>query len=221
MPYPFLDRDLARHAPGGPELHRSPWPCPAPAFIQRGGGQLDAWIEPALLRPLTLTNRGRLLRVVARAGVAGLRPEIAERMAERALDRLDEACPGLDIAIQQETWTASSPGAAIALTAEYEGLAVPVTFVGLGERGKPAETVANEAIDEFLAHAAVADAAVDAHSADQILIPLALTPGQSEYTVSAVTEHLRTNARTIRAFLAREITIDEPADDRPGRVTVV
>ena len=52
------------------------------------------------------------------------------------------------------------------------------------------------------------------------LTVLALAPGRSEYTVSEVTEHLRTNAATIRAFLDRSITIEEPDGDRPGRVVV-
>ena len=96
----------------------------------------------------------------------------------------------------------------------------PATFVGLGERGKPAETVADEAVDELLAYESATRAAIDPHSADQLLIPLALAPGRSEYTVSEVTGHLRTNALTLRAFLDREITVEEPTDDLPGRVIV-
>lgn len=111
-------------------------------------------------------------------------------------------------------------GAALYLTAEHDDL-VPATFVGIGERGKPAEVVADDAIDDLLAFEAVTDAAVDPHSADQILLPLALAQGRSEFTVSQVTEHLRTNAETIRAFLDRSITIEEqPSDEKPGRVVI-
>jgi RNA 3'-terminal phosphate cyclase (ATP) len=68
---------------------------------------------------------------------------------------------------------------------------------------------------------AVPGAAVDPHSADQILLPLALAPGRSEFSVSAVTEHLRTNAETIAAFLDRAITVEEPqGEDQPGRVVI-
>ena len=79
-------------------------------------------------------------------------------------------------------------------------MTTPATFVGLGERGKPAEVVADEAVDELLPYLDAPEGAVDPHSADQVIVPLALAPGRSEYTVSAVTEHLRTNAATIRAF---------------------
>ena len=93
--------------------------------------------------------------------------------------------------------------------------------MGLGERGKPSEAVADEAVDQLLAFEAVADAAVDLHSADQILLPLAFAAGRSEFSVSEVTDHLRTNVATIGAFLERKITVEEPEDEgQPARVVI-
>ena len=153
------------------------------------------------------------------AGVARLAPSIAERMRTRAFARLADR--DLDAEIDLADWPSLGPvqGAALALTAEPTHGA-PATFVGLGERGKPAETVGDEAVTELLAFLDAGPGAVDPHSADQILLPLALAPGRSEYTVTAVTEHLRTNAATIRAFLDRDIAIEAERDDRPGRVVV-
>jgi RNA 3'-terminal phosphate cyclase (ATP) len=51
------------------------------------------------------------------------------------------------------------------------------------------------------------------------LLPLALAEGRSIYTVAEVTEHLRTNARTIAAFLDRPIVVEESATGA-GRVIV-
>ena len=99
--------------------------------------------------------------------------------------------------------------------------ATAATFVGVGERGKPAELVADEAVAELVAFLNVPDGAVDPYSADQILLPLALAEGRSVYTVSEVTEHLRTNAATLRAFLDRKIAVEESvAPGQPGRVIV-
>jgi RNA 3'-terminal phosphate cyclase (ATP) len=98
---------------------------------------------------------------------------------------------------------------------------VPATFVGLGERGKPAEAVADEAVDQLLGFESVAEAAVDLHSADQILLPLAFARGRSEFSVSHVTEHLRTNVETIGAFLDRKVTVDEAGDDEGCAARVV
>lgn len=213
--FPFLETTWRAHlaAVGAPIALT----MPVAGFYPRGGGRLDAWVEPARLRPLQLDGRGRLVRVTGTAGVARLKPEVAGRMRARAEARLLAA--GIEAAIDLVEWRAASPGAAIRLSAEHEGVA-PASFVGLGERGKPAEVVADEAVAELLAHEAAGGGAVDPHSADQILVPLALTPGRSEYTVSEVTEHLRTNALTVRAFLDRAITIEGPEAGRPGRVVV-
>ncbi len=126
---------------------------------------------------------------------------------------------GLRAEIELVRWSSHSPGAAISLVAEHDG-SPPSTFVGLGKRGKPAEAVADEAVDELLAFEDVDGGAIDPHSADQVLIPLAVASGPSRYTVSEVTEHLRTNVATIRAFLDRTIEVEEPGEGRPGRVSV-
>lgn len=218
--YPFLERTWRAHlAELGCPIALA---MPKAGFFPRGGGRLDAWIEPAELRPISLTERGRIVRITGKAGVSGLRLSIAERLRERAEVRLsDDGIAGdAPISIETVEWKGPSPGAAIVLSVEYEGVAAPVTFVGLAERGKPADAVADEAVDELLAHDATQHGAVDPHSADQILIPLALATGESVYTVSEVTEHLRTNARTIQAFLNRRILIEEFDGDMPGLVMV-
>ena len=117
-------------------------------------------------------------------------------------------------------WPGPGQGGAISLIAVHEGT-VPATFVGLGERGKPSEAVADEAVDGLLAYEAVSGAAVDLHSADQIVLPLALASGRSEFTTTEATAHLRTNVETIRAFLDREITIEEASgEDEPAKVVI-
>jgi RNA 3'-terminal phosphate cyclase (ATP) len=212
--FPFLDTTWRGHlAAVGAPVSLS---MPRAGFYPRGGGQLDAWIEPAALQPLCRVERGPLVRVRGIVGLSGLRPEIGERMRNRVESRLAE----YGIAVETVGWDGPSPGVALALVAEREG-EVPATFVGLGERGKAAEAVADEAILELLAFEEAPGAgALDPYSADQVLIPLALAAGRSEYTVTEVTEHLRTNARTIAAFLDREIRIDEADDEAPGRVRV-
>jgi len=192
---------------------------PSAGFYPRGGGRVDAWIEPAPKpSPFVRTSRGPLRRLHGMAGVANLRDDIARRMCDRAIKRLE--AEGLSVEIERVRWPGPGQGAALFLTAEHEGI-IPATFAGLGERGKPSEAVADEAVDQLLAFEAVKDAAVDPHSADQILLPLAFAAGRSEFTVSEVTEHLRTNIETIGAFLERSITVEAPeGENQPGRVTI-
>lgn len=192
----------------------------AAGFYPRGGGQLDAWIEPAKPGAWVQTRRGPLRRICGLAGVANLRDNIARRLRDRAIQRLEEHGLTADLEIETVRWPSPGQGAALGLVAEHEGT-IPATFVGLGERGKPAETVADEAVDQLVAFEAVDRGAVDPHSADQILLPLALAEGRSVFTTTEITEHLRTNASTIRAFLDRPIVIDEPdMPGQPGRVII-
>ncbi|APW61422.1 RNA 3'-terminal phosphate cyclase [Paludisphaera borealis] len=217
-PYPFLDQTWRGHLANlGMPIALA---MPAAGFYPRGGGRLEAWIEPARPRPWVRTTRGDLLRIRGVAGTANLRDDVARRLRDRALERIRDQGWNVDVEIETASWTSPGQGAAISLTAEHAG-STAATFVGIGERGKPAELVADEAVAELFAFLNVPDGAVDPHSADQILLPLALAEGRSVYTVSEVTEHLRTNAATIRSFLDRSIVVEEAAvPGQPGRVIV-
>ena len=98
-----------------------------------------------------------------------------------------------------------------------ETSSVPALFFALGARGKPAEVVADEAVEEAAAYWRADPALVDPHSADQLLLPLALAEGPSEYTVAAVTAHLKTNLAVIRHFVDRDI-VCEGEEGQPGLV---
>jgi RNA 3'-terminal phosphate cyclase (ATP) len=95
----------------------------------------------------------------------------------------------------------------------------PTLFFGLGARGKPAERVADEAVEQVLAYLAAGTALVDAHSADQLVLPLALAEGPSEYSVAEVTLHLTTNVAVIRRFLDRDVVCEGELGS-PGRVRI-
>lgn len=190
---------------------------PQAGFYPRGGGRLEAWVEPvaqADIQPLVLLERPPLTHIRGVAGVANLRPDIAARMRDRVLSRLNSH--GLSAEIELAEWPSPGQGAAISLVAEHEPILS--AFVGLGERGKPAEVVADEAVDELLAYEGSAGA-VDSFSADQLLLPLVFAPGRSEFTVADASLHLHTNAATIQAFLDRQIEIETPAEG-PARVTI-
>jgi RNA 3'-terminal phosphate cyclase (ATP) len=190
---------------------------PNAGYYPEGGGVIDAWVEPGTPMPLVLEDRGGLVKIRAVAETTNLDQRIADRMAARARSRL--AARGIEVEVETIQRRGPRQGASIALVAEYEG-APPATFVALGQRGKPAEVVADEAVEELLENVEATEGAVDLHSADQILLPLAFAEGRSVYTVTHVTEHLRTNARTIGAFLDRPIRVEESDEGPGGRVIV-
>jgi RNA 3'-terminal phosphate cyclase len=117
--------------------------------------------------------------------------------------------------VQEESWP-GGPGSMLAVT--FPEVPTPTLFFGLGARGKPAEAVANEAVDQALAYRD-ADAPVDEHSADQLILPLAFAEGVSEYRVSRVTKHLLTNIDVVQKFVPRRIEI-EGAEGEAGTVRV-
>ena len=186
-------------------------------FYPVGGGQITAHIpgHGSRLQPLTLTERGSLLRVQGRGVACELPAHIPQRMVNRAANVLREA--GLPVEIVPSRVRGRGPGAGLFLTATYAHAVAG--FSGLGARGKPAPEVADEACRPLLAHHNQG-APVDEHLADQLLLPLALAGGHSEFRTSRITQHLVTNAHIIRQFIPAQITISG-SEGQPGSVSVV
>jgi RNA 3'-terminal phosphate cyclase (ATP) len=180
-----------------------------------GAGEPEGSEAPSgFFAPLSLVERGDLKRVRGTSAIANLPHHIAERQQRRAIAALRRA----GIRAEVEIVEAPSPGkgTCVFLLAEYEQTVAG--FTGLGARGKPAEQVAQEAVDELLNHHA-SGAALDWHLADQLILPLMLAFGPSEFTTSQVTQHLLTNAWVAQQFLPSRVTI-EGAEGEPGHVTV-
>ncbi len=87
-------------------------------------------------------------------------------------------------------------------------------FTSLGERGKPAEKVAEEAAGELLLFLQ-GDAAVDRFLADQLVLPMALAGGPSRFSTELVTQHLLTNAWVVNRFFPGRVRI-EGEEGQPG-----
>jgi RNA 3'-terminal phosphate cyclase (ATP) len=172
-------------------------------FFPQGGGRIRAQIQPSCPRePLCLNDRGDLQRIEGISAVSNLPQSIAIRQRSQALRRLGGlGCP-MEIDIIQ--LPSKRKGTMILLKAVLEKS--QACYVGLGERGKPAEIVADEASEELLAFLTT-DGAIDEYLADQLLVPLTFTPGISELRTSKVTQHLITNAEVIQAFTKTEIEI--------------
>lgn len=185
-------------------------------FYPVGGGQVTADIYGSrrTLAPLSLLERGDLKRVRGAAVVCNLPADIAQRMANRAWNVLVDAGLPADITPKRER--GAGPGAGVFLVAEYEHSLAG--FSALGAKGKPSEQVADEACRDLLAHHA-GRAPVDEHLADQLLLPLALAAGRSEFHAARVTPHLLTNAHVIRQFIPAGIEVNG-SEGAPGAITI-
>ncbi len=163
-------------------------------FYPAGGGCLRARIQPARrLHPLWRKERGAELSRRAVALLSRLPRHIAERelaVIARAFHIDDEH---LEIREEQDS---PGPGNAVSLFLEAER--ITEVFTGFGQRGVPAERVAQGVVNaarEYLD----AGVPVGRHLADQLLLPLALA-GSGGFVTLTPTLHTTTNMEIIRRF---------------------
>lgn len=188
---------------------------PRAGFFPRGGGSLQLAIEPARLRqPVTLTERGALRSLTAQVITSGLPTDVARRGEAAIRERLQDL--SAMAVVESHEVNSPSPGAAVFLLAVCEN--GRAGFSAIGARGKPMEAVAEEACEELL-HWYQTGAACEEHLADQLALPMALTPGTSRWTTSRVTQHLRTVLWVLPQFLDVEAVLKEK-EDGSGSVTM-
>jgi RNA 3'-terminal phosphate cyclase (ATP) len=184
-------------------------------FFPKGGGCIIVEIQGgAMLHPISLLHSGEAIRVRGISAVANLPRRIAERQRDRALLRLEAMDRRADISVAEAE--AAGAGSFLMLVAESEG--VPAGFSALGERGKPAEQVADEAVDELLGFLK-AEAGCDLHLADQLVLPMALAPGTSRLTTPRITRHLLTTIRIAGQVLGCPSEV-RGMEGCPGSVTI-
>jgi len=185
-------------------------------YYPRGGGEITAAIKPAEhVNVLTISDRGKLVRIRGISSVTGLPMSIAERQKKQAEKRLASIdCP---VEIDTLDLKGVAQGTMLLLLAEFEHSRA--CYYGLGARGKRAEAVADEAVEPMLRFIGGA-AHIDEHLADQIILPLSTARGTSSFITTRVNSHLLTNAEVIRRFLPTKIDIEGELDQE-GKITVM
>jgi RNA 3'-phosphate cyclase len=189
-------------------------------YYPKGGGKINSVIRPAnCVHPIILNSRGKLIRITGISAVSNLNIEIAERQKRQALGRVlskSNLIEQPEIHIKNHELSSSNKGTILLLLAEFENSRA--CFYGLGEVGKPAERVADEAVDALLEFIDTG-AAIDQYLADQLLLPTSFADGTSLLHTSLVTQHLLTNAEIIRQFLPVSILIDGGIGN-PGMISI-
>lgn len=182
-----------------------------PGWYPAGGGRLAMTVAPATPRGWNGTARGELRRIDVFAVASRLPAHVATRLGIRAQERLrGVAAP---IVVESTIADASSPGAALTVVLRFAGSVAG--FSALGERGLPAELVADSVCDRVLAFLG-SGATVDEHLADQLLLPAALAGTPTSFVAPQLTGHLATNAHVLEAMGQARVML-EPA---PGGVRV-
>ncbi len=159
-----------------------------PGFYPKGGGTIEVSVEPSVLSGCSAWPHEDHVQAVIR--LAQLPPHIGVREKKVFVQN------GIGhVSVYEDD--ALSPGNAVTAWRGLRGA------YALGEKGKRAESVAQEALD-FLGGE---NGDVDSHLADQLLAYAALADGPTRYTMGHATPHLRTNAHVIGKFLGRDIRI--------------
>ncbi|MEW6584874.1 MAG: RNA 3'-terminal phosphate cyclase [Nitrospirota bacterium] len=187
-------------------------------FYPKGGGKIRAEILPVKeTKSIHATERGDLLRLRVISGVGNLPVTIAERQRQALLDEIHSGIKILP-RVETEILPVRTPGQGTFVFLGSEAANSVAGFASLGERGKRAEAVGQEAAREFLGYYA-SGAALDHHIPDQIVLYLALARGESVFTTYRITEHLMTNLWVISLFHEYRYSVEGDVG-RPGLVRI-
>ncbi len=174
-----------------------------PGFYPAGGGRVEVTIQPGSpAQPLDLRERGADVGRKVVAHVAALPPEVAERAFEQVIKRMRWSRE--DCRVVQH---ASEGGPGFVLVAEVKSENVTEVFTGFGERGKRAEEVADDVVDQVRRY--LADGfPVGEYLADQLLLPMALT-GSGAFRTAGLSRHAQTNIAVIEQFLPVRFQVEK------------
>jgi RNA 3'-terminal phosphate cyclase (GTP) len=158
-----------------------------------GGLDVSSRSQPAAIKGISAASE-----FLARA-------RVAERQAESAGAVLGSRMP---VDIRSEYCRSASPGTVITLwTVDAAGRAL-MGADALGEKGKPAEEVGQEAARRLMKTLRT-EAAVDVHLADNLIPLLAIAGGTIQ--TARITDHIRANVYVCEQFLGVRFRIDEAA----------
>jgi len=181
----------------------------AVGFVPAGGGRLRVSVQPASWQPLHLEDPKGPLRWEVGACWSQLPDRVVVRVREE-LEALSLGGPGQPCLREVQS---VGPGLAMQLIARFDGGAAGFAAFGAREVStrRLVRSLAKRA--RRWAHAGVG---VDEHTADQLLLPMALAGGGS-FRTGVPSLHAQTQADVIAAFGAGEVSFTEQA---PGRYLV-
>jgi RNA 3'-phosphate cyclase len=186
-------------------------------YYPEGGGEVELRIcplEPEGLKPLVILAQDGEPKIFGSIHTANLPEDVGHRLKSTALKFLIGV---REVKVMSNQWEGRSTGAGITLVSEFKN-----TLLGadaLGEKGKRAEIVAKECVDELLAEGK-SGATLDHHMADQILPFMALANGPSEFLVREITQHTKTNIDVIEKLVGASFEL-KAAEDGLTRIKVL
>jgi RNA 3'-terminal phosphate cyclase (ATP) len=187
-------------------------------YYPKGGGVVQCTIKPCKT-PGTIELLAteylepKIISVCSQLPIHVAKRQISSALI--ALEKKDIRCSNYTASIE----TSISPGSSI-LVYSASDFGLYVGGDSIGELGKRAEAVGNEAAMRFL-DSTLAQATVDPFLADMLVLPLALSKGRSRYRVGRVTQHLLTNLHVVSQVIGCKYSIEQEQQQQGGSYIVM
>ena len=188
----------------------------------KGGGRVTILVNPPrTLKAVKLLERGVGTDVKGISHCVKLPSHVAQRQADAAKEKL--SVRGIrEVNITIETYSSIqdlhlAPGSGIALAMKFTNGSI-LGADSIGERGKPAERVGDEAATKLLKEFD-SKAALDRHMGDIIIPYMAVAEGRSEIVVAAITTHTLTNIKVSEILAGVKFQVEGSLNE-PGRIGV-
>ncbi|MFO7966906.1 MAG: RNA 3'-terminal phosphate cyclase [Archaeoglobaceae archaeon] len=174
----------------------------ARGYYPKGGGQVNITNSSSKLRGVDFgqqeQEQGHRIQGISHS--SNLPPHVAQRQASAAQKTLQSK--GYNSRIDTQVERYFSTGTGITLWCGYKGGSA------LGEKGKKAENVGEEAANNLLGELG-SEGCFDQFLADQLMPCAAVASGSTIYTTSKVTMHQISNSYVLKEFFGPIIDIDE------------
>lgn len=173
-------------------------------YYPRGGGIIDLSIECKGLKKMDITDRGEIDNLKVRSVVSNLPKHISSRQLTIVRNTLHKYNLLDKMDIEEELLgrgEAFGPGVSLLVVGRNKQTNIYSGGDSIGEKGKPAEKVGEEAVERFLDWY-TSKASLDIFQADMIIPYIALS-GEGEYTAPNYTEHMKSALYVMKEVLGR------------------
>ncbi len=173
-------------------------------YYPKGQGKVVFEAKPGSINKFSFKEKGELIGIEGISFSSNLPHHVAERQKNASIKALNELDEEINVSIERDP-KATGKGSGVFLFAKTTNSRLGGS--SLGEPGKPAEEVGEEAAEKLL-RSLKKNGCVDKYSCDQLIPFLGIAEG-SEISGGEITSHTKTNAWVVSNFLDTEINFKE------------
>lgn len=166
-------------------------------YYPKGNGKAELKLKESSIDEINIEDRGKLERIeiFSKASRNLEKNEVALRQGRSAAKKIRQSYRKAPIDVKTSYVKSSSTGSTLLIKAIYENSIAG--FDVLGQKGKPSEEVASEAVADF-EQFQNSDASVDQYMADQLMVFSSVVP--ISFCISRISEHIETNFNVLEKF---------------------